>query len=717
MSRLAVLFLLGCTSVPVWVCKAVAQPAESFHFDIGPQPLAHAINRIARIAGLSVLIEGQADDLFSPALEGNMTLDAALQALLRDSGGSYGFTTQGSLVVELPATLPDNTVTMLDPIVVTAAGYAQQLRDAAATVSVIDKEKLAARPTASLADALRDLPGLSVGARRSDGGTPITLRGMGQSHVLFMIDGKPLSASEEATYNGNGTGAKIGFVPPAPAIDRIEIIRGPISALHGSAALGGVINVITRPAPETWSASYDLGMLHADGHGSPEARFMFGGPLVDDRLGLMLYGGHIKQPTTDARQDISRFNLGGRLGWKISDNQSLDLDIWTSRLSFNHATLESGQVRDQGTSLTHKLRWGGDAETVSFLFRQATDFDAGYQSGHDALTFGTRTSVPFGPHHLTFGFEHRQERTRHDPDRLPDSAITSPDRWHRALYAESRLALSPDLTMTLGLRHDHNDRYGTHMTPRLYAIWQPGPGLALKGGIGSGYRIPALKQADDDVWEPSGGDGRSRDQGNSALRPEQSTNYEVGIVWEAESGLQIGATAFHTRFRNRISRADLCRTPLGQVPACELNGAHYMAVTQYVNEDSARVEGVEMTFDIPLEDMSISANYTWSNSRVTSGRNTGEPFHNVPRHMLNLNLDWQASEALRFWAQARYRSRTETLGRTAGMRGHLIADLGLSYRLRNKVTAAVGIYNVGDLIIDDTSTERRRIYLGLSGSF
>ena len=88
-------------------------------------------------------------------------------------------------------------------------------------------------------------------------------------------------------------------------------------------------------------------------------------------------------------------------------------------------------------------------------------------------------------------------------------------------------------------------------------MWHLNPRLTLKGG--NGYRTPPLKQADGNLAEPSGDDGRSRDPGNSALRPERSTSYGLGLVCSGESAAQFGATLFHSHCTDRISRVDLCR--------------------------------------------------------------------------------------------------------------------------------------------------------------
>ena len=708
---------------------ATATPAQTtrlLNLDLPAQPLAQAVNSIGQAAGISVLMQGEGTGNTSPPLRGEMTLGQALGQVLAGSGADYRFTRQGGLVVTLPAAgvAPDPDTVLLAPVVITATGSAQTLPDAPASMTVITGKELLRHPGRSLAEALRGVPGLSVGAAGRDGGAPITMRGMGQPYVLFMVDGKPLGASEDAAYNGYGIGTKPGFLPPPSVVERVEIIRGPMSSLYGSAALGGVVHVITRPVPEHWSGRVDLGLTGGDGSAT-QAGFALGGPLLRDRLGLLLYGARVGWHDSDADRPApragNRTNLGGRLGWIPAEGQALDLDLWQSRLHFDAALRGASrpgfsEVRNRGASLTHRLHWG-EAETVSFLLRERTDFHIGNDSGHEALTFATRTALPLGPHALTFGFEHRREETRHDPERLPDAASTRPSRWHQALYAEGQFALTPDLTLTLGLRHDRNQHYGSALTPRFYAVWHATPALTLRGGIGAGYRVPALKQADDDVWEPSGGDGMSRDRGNSALRPERSTNYELGLAWQADSGLSLGATLFHSRFRDHITRRDLCRTPSGQAPACALNGGVYEAVTQYVNADGARLRGVEITFDVPLGGFEWAGSYTYSDSRITGGHDAGKPFHNLPRHVLALDVDWQATATTTLWARAEYRSTAQALGRRAEIPAHAVLDLGLDYQLGEKATASLSLANIGNVRVGDEGPRPRRLSLVLNAAF
>lgn len=123
----------------------------------------------------------------------------------------------------------------LDDVVVTAAGYEQQVQDAPASISVISREDLEGRAYRDITDALRNVPGVTV----TGGGSSqdISIRGMGAKYTLMLVDGKR-QGSRETRPNSDGPGIEQGWMPPLSAIERIEVIRGPMSSLYGSDALG-----------------------------------------------------------------------------------------------------------------------------------------------------------------------------------------------------------------------------------------------------------------------------------------------------------------------------------------------------------------------------------------------------------------------------------------------------------------------------------------------
>src|SRR5690606_8041222 len=223
-------------------------------------------------------------------------------------------------------------------------------------------------------------------------------------------------------------------------------IRGPMSSLYGSSALGGVINIITKPVSDVWTGTVTTGFTaysHDEAGNSYEGRFYLNGPIVSDRIGLSLWGSlHNREDrglTTGASQDMSRKSLGGKLSMTITENQDLALEIAQNRSDTKtRAASTSGvDVDHMNYSAVHKLRWGQEYETTSFLTYEDVDFENGTNiSGYNQLNFNTKTSASLGSHDLIAGFDYKAEETRHAPNRVPGDVDPNMERWHWALFGE-----------------------------------------------------------------------------------------------------------------------------------------------------------------------------------------------------------------------------------------------------------------------------------------
>ena len=143
-------------------------------------------------------------------------------------------------------------------MVITASGFQQKIEDSAASISVVTREQLEKRAYRDVTDALKDVPGVVItgGGSSSD----ISIRGMGAKYTLMLVDGKRVD-SRGTRPNSDGPGIEQGWLPPLQAIERIEVVRGPMSSRYGSDAMGGVINVITR---KSTSMTAWQGSVHAD---------------------------------------------------------------------------------------------------------------------------------------------------------------------------------------------------------------------------------------------------------------------------------------------------------------------------------------------------------------------------------------------------------------------------------------------------------------------
>ncbi|MBV2209076.1 MAG: TonB-dependent receptor [Thermomonas sp.] len=241
-----------------------------------------------------------------------------------------------------PAADPSAAKT-LDAVVVTATGFEQKITDAPASISVITREELTTRPYLTLIDAVRDLEGVDVGETSDKTGQKtISMRGMGPDYTLILVDGKRQNNHGDIYPNAFG-GNQFNHIPPLDMIDRIEVIRGPASTLYGADALGGVINIITRKVANRWRGSVTAGhslQQNSDFGSDSTLDFALMGPLVEDKLGLVLRGSWYQRDASTPEYEtitapdgtVFERSLGFGSGGKTVDNTNKSAGItlsWT----------------------------------------------------------------------------------------------------------------------------------------------------------------------------------------------------------------------------------------------------------------------------------------------------------------------------------------------------------------------------------------------------
>ncbi|WP_217539603.1 TonB-dependent receptor plug domain-containing protein [Vibrio metschnikovii] len=140
-----------------------------------------------------------------------------------------------------------------ETLVVTASGFEQVVRNAPASITVISAEEMAKGSFRDLTDALRSVPGIYI----SGGGASqdISIRGLDAKYTLILVDGKR-QGSRQTRPNSDGPGIEQGWIPPLNMIERIEVVRGPMSSLYGSDAMGGSLILSLKKC-------LILGMVHS----------------------------------------------------------------------------------------------------------------------------------------------------------------------------------------------------------------------------------------------------------------------------------------------------------------------------------------------------------------------------------------------------------------------------------------------------------------------
>lgn len=723
---------------------AHAQSANGQHYRIAAGSLDRALSQYASEAGLTLVIDGALTaGKTTEGLNGEYRPRQGLRALLTGTGLAAAQQANGSYALRPRPTPAASTsgsarVAALTAITVTSAsasGYATDVASAPASISVITREELAGKSYRDITEALQDVPGVYVddGPSGKGGTEEISIRGMDSKYTLILVDGKP-QGSGQAYYNGFGAGAEYGWLPPISAIERIEVIRGPMSSLYGSDALGGVINVITRKVPEQWGGSVTVDRMiqeDSDSGDRDQQRYYLSGPLLPDTLALTVFGARFHRDEDQIEsgyRENDRDNTTAKLNWTPNQAHRIELEAGYATQESNGSAAATGRDSEldavrRHQAITHDLAWGRDFSTKSYV--QHEDMVNESQSAtYERTTANTATVLPFDNNLLTIGAQYRLQKTE-NPARAIGTANL--ERWDMALFAEDQWFVTEPVSLTGGLRWVKDENYGSEVVPRAYGVYAVNPRLTLKGGASAGYRTPDLKQGDSNWIEGGGGPNRNGgDIGNSDLKPEKSVTYELGALWSGYNGVDAGITVFHTDYKDKIEKPVICDINQGD-PSCEYQGEFYDVLYRYENVDEARVRGVEVTFAFPVgHRVRINTSYTFTDSEQESGVNEGNPLNDQPRHRANIGMNWQASDALNVWSKARFKGRAEQIAGRGGALteqypSYTLFDTGIRYRLTSNVNLYGGIYNLLDKTVSNANFGRvldgRRYNAGITLNF
>ncbi|WP_439271810.1 TonB-dependent receptor domain-containing protein [Pseudochrobactrum sp. HB0163] len=620
-----------------------------------------------------------------------------------------------------------NGTIVLEQIVVTASSVATNIKDAPASISVVGQEQLQQSGAPDISEALRTVPGLNIGFG-SDGTRGISMRGMGRGYTLILIDGKRVNAGLTTMRHYNGD---LDWVP-VDAIDRIEIVRGPMSTLYGSDALGGVVNIITKKSGNNWTGSLTTEWIQPESKATGTAKKIsayVSGPIVPDELTFTAFGNiSRKKPSDPSRHDNIQtpggsddYDMTGRLTWTPASHHMFELEAGTGKEKYR-PSLASGKIdtsktsiRRNTASLRHVGEWDFGTSTITAFIEDANNHHnitnrAGAVTGETTInvrsyTIDGKISMPIDflfEQNLTLGAEYRYEKMK-DPENLGKknsvtntTGLPETNMWTTAIFAEDQIRLTDSLKLTAGLRIDQHEKFGTHASPRLYLNYDVNEHLTLKAGWAQAFKAPNMRQLNPNWVQTSRGrgcgavGGPCEMVGNPDLKPETSNSFEIGGIY-LQDNWEAGLTYFYNDIDDKITSARKASliTP---------NGTKYV---QQINIDRARTQGFEGNLTItPHHD------WTWANTftYLIESRNleTGMPLSADPKYSINTDLTWQLREnfsltgGLAFYGkQVDYVAKPETLT-AQNVSAYHIANISLKYDPAEHVTLRAGVNNIFD---------------------
>lgn len=637
-----------------------------------------------------------------------------------------------------------------EQMVVTATRTEMALKQAPASMSVITAQDIEDSPGITLADIVAESTSVESDFDSTRAGRQmISIRGMDSDYTLIMVNGRRLS-SASAIIRGNDFDLS---TIPADSIERVEIIRGPMSALYGSDGMGGTINIITKAPENDWSSTVSMdNSSPMDGNGGQEysVGLTTSGALIEDelfaRVSVNQTSRNAWQPYTgNGREDITALeerdtlSLLANLTWNATDNQTIDLDLGYSddkrdglaEYATGANPVDSKVVRNS-QAITHSGFWSWGDTQVRYSRENVTDNDAAdsdesYSSDIEELTQiieASATTYLGESHTVTFGMDYQLSKLTN----MENLDNGTSEAYQGALFVQDQWLMTEQLTATIGGRLDKHELYGEEFSPRVYLVHQTTNDLIIKGGVGKAFKAPSLTQNQHD-YRVNSCKGGCDLHGNEDLNPETSWNYELAAVytqprWSVEGAL------FRNEINDLIDRGDIiCKDgdsyddgSVSLTPGCvdSATTEHYKAYRTYENISEAVIQGAELTGQFQITDeWGVSGNYTFLD---TEDKSTGEELLERYKHSGFVKLNWSPTYDLSTFVSARYRGERQ-IDSNIAQDAYTTLNLGAVYSVNASVRLRAGISNLTDESVSDELEylgyveEPRTYYVGMTADF
>jgi vitamin B12 transporter len=502
---------------------------------------------------------------------------------------------------------------LTDEIIVTASALPETVEATPAAATVVTREEIDERAARDVADVLREVPGLVLSRTGSQGrATSLFTRGSNSNHTLVLWNGIEITNPYFAGYDW-GRFSTVG-------VEQVEVVRGPYSALYGSDAVAGVVNVLTTSRRTGFRA-----LAEAGGHGLRNGSVM--GSYANPSFNA---SGSFESRDDDGfapNDDFSQNSASVALRWNATPS-------FSAGLSARHTTYDLGvpmNLNFAGDALVPSLerRQDGSERQVAIpiehtLGRFSYDVtlaesrrDDQFEDPEDPyglmLTstesttrrarLTTRTNTAFGTIVAGGEYEHAEvdDVTNFGPN------FTGGERKERSLFVEDRLTreLTPSarLEVGAGVRWDDYETFGSEISPRLAVAWITG-GHKLRAAYGEAFRAPAVGE----LYFPF--------MGNPELEAERSRSFEVGY----DHGSGLSATLFRSDYDDLIIFG--------------------LATNRFENVGAANAQGVELALECRLTSaLHASLSYTFTE---TEEEGADRPLVRRPRHAGSVFLGYDA---------------------------------------------------------------------------
>ena len=476
----AAILLAGAQVSPVMAATAATPPARSmgdYSFAIAQQPLVSALNAFTTVTGWQVGMPAElGQDIASPGVRGSLTPEKALDRLLAGTHLSYRKLGNNSIVLEKRSSA---SVVNLQQVTISATRQEQDVNSVPSTVTVQDRTQLDRQNVNNIKELTRYEPGVSVGGAGLRGGgiSGYNIRGIDGDRILTQVDGVEVPSS---FFNGPYAETQRNYVDPE-IIKRVEILRGPASALYGSNAIGGAVSYFTLDPDDIIKPGQDMGARLKTGYSSSNNSWLTSGTFAG-RSGE--FDGLLHLSQRNGRETESYGNVGGtglkrteanpetvrttnvlaKLGWDYNDD---------SRLGLTYEKYKDDRDSNQ-RSVVGGLFFNGRG---SNLYRART--------ANDTITrerFGLEHSFALDSllvDRIKWSLNYQTAKTDQHADEIYQSGRRVA-RTRDTLYQEKQWVFDAQLDKAFSLADtEHLLTYGTHIKQQKVTGYRSGTAVCL----------------------------------------------------------------------------------------------------------------------------------------------------------------------------------------------------------------------------------------------
>ncbi len=515
---------------------------------------------------------------------------------------------------------------------------------------VIEKEEIQKQGATSLADVLKRMPGFAINdvGPGADIHTGTYYRGASINQSVFLINGRPINNNVN-TYHG---GTDLNSIP-VEAIERVELYSGTASALYGSSAFGGVVNIITKEGygQPRFSGSTEFGSLSLNNQqvtyggsaGSVKYNFSFERFFSDNRYRVPVGAANRDSQGYLSNADTATSTYFGNIGVDLNQRNSLNLDI--TKLSSRRGLIYFGfplqRDRLDHDGLNVGLSWKTRlASGESSNLTTSIGYNQDYFSTYGPTGAFYRTGV-LDTQQLTARVDHEWQITANNKlrwgldlkntDLNGDVLSTSPSRiannetenrslFNTALFAVNTLNIGESFLVDLGLRQSFDSEFGSYLNPSVGLRYAVTPIVAVRGSWAGGQRNPGLDQlyVYDTVhgWEP-----------NPNLEPENGSTWTAGVDVKFSNNLIGQFTYFGSSISDRLG----------------------IIAGRWENIGLVDTNGLEAALQLKIAaGWSTFLNYTYTDAQIKTGAERGLQLGLIPYSVLQTgvgyqNAGWQAN--------------------------------------------------------------------------